>query len=185
MGFLSGSLGGGVSSSKTVTDTSGSSTENTTASKMDAASKAVLDALTQKLGGIVQAGPDQSFSKDAAIKDTTDLVKNIFTQFSSDTLPTIFSAAAGSGMYNSTAAANLANDAFAKTTAQAAGVVSDNIIKYAGLQQNQQQLDVNALLQSLGLQAEATQATSSNSSFSTTGTSNTGTKSLTGGLKFG
>lgn len=177
MGLLA-SLSGAFGSSKTSTSTTGSSAEQTTISKMDEASKAVLDQLTQKLGGVVAAGPDQAFSKDAAVKDTLDLVKNIFTQFSSDTLPQIFSAAATGGMYNSTAVQNLGNDAFAKTTAQAASVVSDNIIKYAQLQQQQQQIDSTALLQALGLQADVTQKTDSKSQFQTGSTSKTSSRSF-------
>lgn len=190
---ITGSLGFG--SNKTSSNSSGTSvstgtsSSDTTSVKMDEESKAALDALMQQLSATVAQGTGDKYSKETAVKDSADVVKQLFTQYSESTLPEILSAQAESGMYSSTAAKQLSNDAFARTTAQAASVVSDNIIKYAQLGQDESQQGLDALISVLGLQADAFGKVSEASKFDTrtdtTSASSSKSKSRSFDLKFG
>lgn len=153
-------LGGGKSK------TSASEQSTSTTTKMDAASKKILDELTASLQGqLPLVGAE--YSRDNAIKDSQGIIANIFNQFKTQDLPQIAGAMGAAGVYDSTAGQNLANEAFGKATANSAQAVLDNILKYAGLKQQDQQLTLSGLLQALTLQQGATSTTSTNS----TGTS--------------
>lgn len=162
------SFGGSKSSTKA------STTTNTTVKKFDEQSKMVLDQLMQYLqGGLPNAGAD--FSRNNAIADSQNIVKSIFDQYKQTALPQIAMGMQGAGVYNATAGQSLANDAFGKATANASQAVLDNIIKYAGLKQQDQSLTLNGLLNTLQLQRDA---------YSNTVETSTG-KSSTGSVGFG
>lgn len=91
---------------------------------------------------ILIASPGQH-TRALAISDSNSLVSSLFFEYRSSDLPNIYQAMNGSGGYNSTTAALLANDAFARTTAKAAKEVLDNVQRYGNIRQG----DVQALAQ--------------------------------------
>lgn len=76
--------------------------------------------------------------------DVSGVVGNLFTQYEEQVLPEIFSAQIDSGAYGTTGAQTLANDAFARTTAQAAettlGVANTYAAQALEFQNRQEQL---------------------------------------------
>ena len=145
---------------KSKTSASESSTSTTT--KMDAASKKILDELTASLQKQVPTSGAE-FSRDNAIADATGVVENIFTKYKQQALPQIANLMTDAGVYNATAGQNLANEAFGAATANASQVVLENVLKYAGLKQQDQQLTLSGLLQALSLQQNAVSTTTSKS----------------------
>lgn len=135
--------------------TTGSSSGTTTTRAFDATAKTQLDQLTAMLLGKTTQGPDAAFSKEAAQADSRATVEQIFKDFKRSTLPNILSLQGQSGTYSNTAVAGMANDAFAQTIGKAGALVLDTIGKYAGIQQQGEQLDTASLLGALQLQRDA------------------------------
>lgn len=157
------SLSFGKSSSRA----SESSTSTTT--KMDAASKKILDELTASLQKQVPTAGAE-FSRDNALADATGVVANIFNKYKQQALPQIANLMTDAGVYNATAGQNLANEAFGAATANASQAVLDNVLKYAGLKQQDQQLTLSGLLQALSLEQNAVSTTTGRSSGTSSGT---------------
>lgn len=155
---LSFSFGSGKSKSST------SASSNTVVTAMDAASKKQLDDLTGLLLGTVSGGPSGAYSKDAALKDVSGVVENIFSRFQSDTMPKLFDAAGSAGVFNSTALQRMANEAYGRAVGEASAVTMDAVKSYAGISQQQEATKLSALLEALGLQAGAFKTESSTGS---------------------
>lgn len=83
---------------------------------------------------------DLEYSKDAAKADTDDAVKSIFDGFKDSTLPSIYYPQCIANAYNSTTMQLLADNAYAKTVAEAAKVKLDMVTKYAGIRVNDLQV---------------------------------------------
>lgn len=156
-------LGFGLSKSSSTTAASG----NSLTTMMDAASKAQLDSLVGGLMGKVTAGGNPMFSKESAIKDSQGFVDNIFKQFKETTLPQILATGNTAGVYNASGVQALADNAYGQAVGQAASVTLDAIKSYAGLDETQQQINLSALMQAFGLEAQATQKTSTNQTSTT------------------
>ena len=185
MGIGGASAGAGLSSTKsssvgTMSSTAtqeGKSTAEATGTStavqtsMDEASKRILDSLTQQLSGIVGTKAD-TYSKASAISDAQGIVEGMFKQYREQDLPNIVATMGASGAYNSTGAQTLANSAFADTIAKAATAVTQNIANYAGIERENEQMFMTGLLQSLGLQQEATKSTTQQESGTSSSTSN-------------
>lgn len=183
MGGPGGGGGGGGSFSagldRSKSSTSGSSTGTTTNRAFDAVAKNQLDQFTAQLLAQVSGGPDAAFSKEAAQVDARATVEQIFTDFQRDALPNILSLQGQSGTYSNTAVQGLVNDAYAQTVGKAGALVLDTITKYAGIQQQGEQLDTASLLGALQLQRDAFNV----QDVKQTATSRTKSKSKSFGLK--
>jgi hypothetical protein len=176
--------------------TSGSGTTQTQQTSFDAASKALLDKLTQSLSAQQGTG-GTGYSKQDAVVDAQGTIDAIFRNYRENDLPQIVSAMGAAGAYNSTGAQALANDAYAEAVAKSSTAVLQTIKDYAGISRENEQLFMTGLLGALGLQSEATksattteQAQSSSTSNITETSSSTATeksKSKSGslGFKFG
>lgn len=95
--------------------------------------------------------PSDKFSKEQAQADVAGIVNQLFTQYKEQALPQIYTPMVDTGIYNSTTGQLLANDAFARTQSQAAGVTLDAILNYEQLSLKEKELQQRALLDSLGL----------------------------------
>jgi len=168
MGF---NFGFGSGSGKSTT----SSSTSTIVTAMDAASKAQLDELTSLLLGKVGAG-STGFSKADAVSDVAGTVRNIFDTFRNEALPKIFDAGGSAGVFNSTSLQRMADQAYGKAVGEAAAVTMDAVKSYAGIAQQEEQLQLQGLLDAFGLQADAYKTEAS------TGTSSTRSKGRSFGL---
>jgi hypothetical protein len=197
---ISGALGFNRSRDKSTSDTTSTSrTTGTTAlSAMTAQQRAQLDsALSALMGTELNTAEDERYSKDAAIADSQGIVSAIFDNFSKTVLPQIYTGMHKAGSYNSTGSQLLANDAYAQTAAKAAGLVMDNIQKYADIGMQNKQLNaenyrtnLTSLLGLFGVAENATksetidQTTTGKSNTRASGTSTSVGGSVTGGFKF-
>lgn len=131
------SNGSNAARSSSNNDTYGyNSSSNASNRAISAKGKEVRDAGYDKLLGLL--GSD-SFSKEAAIRDSQGAITEIFNNYKTTDLPKIFSGQISSGGYNSTSHQMLANDAFAQATAKGAALRTDTILKYANARR--QELD--------------------------------------------
>lgn len=176
----SGSLGFGHTTGKSASDTAGSS--NTVTTAFDDKSKAQLDQFLTDL--ITQHNsPIAGYDKQAAINDVKGNVDWIFQNYRENSLPQILSQGAAAGVYNATGVQALANQAYGQAVGQAASLTHQAIKDYAGIVQNDQQLNLHGIISALGLEKDAysTQKTNATSSTTTKASSN----SLTGSLGLG
>jgi len=156
--------GGGESSSSSGTTsqdqaikgtTSTTGTELLSGSNLDPQSMQALQNLLGMLGTKVSAPTSPEFSKSAAISDTQGLIEAIFKEYENK-LPSIFAAENASGLTRSTDTQKVVNQAFSDAVSKSAGLALDTITKYAGLGQNQQQIDLKGLLEAFGIAKGAT-----------------------------
>lgn len=85
------------------------------------------------------------FSKGAAFSDADSLMDGIFQRFRESDLPQIFSRNCKAGVYNSTTAQLLANDAYARKVREAAEVKVKTAVDYAGIETQRSQPLAQAL----------------------------------------
>ncbi len=119
-----------------------------------------------------QAGGD-AFSREAALRDVSGQVADLFSRYKTEAVPQILQAQRGSGGYASTTAQRLADSAFAQTVAQGAKLQTDAVKQYADIaaviRQTGQQ-GIGIVLDAL-LQANVKSATTSVGKSATTGKS--------------
>ena len=188
IGSVSAALGLGrekTSTNSATTTTSKANTRGTTSlTAMTDEQRGQLDTLLGALMGTtsssVYGDPNPDYTKAMAISDAQGAVSSVFDTFSKTVLPTIFSNMNKAGAYNSTTSQLMANDAFAAANTKAAGLVLDNIAKYATITQQGQelgnqtrQMDLNALLSAFGIARDSTQTEKLDQTTDTTSTSNT------------
>ena len=179
---LSGSMGFSSTSGSSATSGSSTTESNRTAGSQE--SRDALANLTKFLMENVLGGKsDTTFSKETALKDSSLAVDALFNKFKSTTLPDIIGAQTSAGAYGSTGAQALANDAYAATVREGAALQLDTIAKYTQLGQSQQQLQMQALLSSLGLEQSAVTEQIDKSTFKSNTDSKSKSRSF--GLKLG
>jgi len=122
---------------------------------MDKLSKGYLDKFTGGLSATVEG--QTAFDPAAAAASASGVVKSIFDAYQKTALPKIADMSNRGGSYDSTAHQLMANDAFAKATAEA----SDTVLRVVQDQQKfklqQDMMQQDELMKALGLQAEVTQ----------------------------
>lgn len=129
----------------------GSSTESgrqqqygTQSNQHDLGSRDVNVLIDQIMGNYRQrTGEDiQAVSLANAQRDSKSVVDNIFTQYQEEALPEIFTASESAGVYGSSGAQTLANDAYARTVSNASELTMGLANTYSNqLLQEQNQVD--------------------------------------------
>lgn len=180
------SLGGSKSSSKSSTNTTTTGTRNLdvaeTITRFDEASKQQLDEAVQLLLDKVKAAPEQAklleqtFGKDAAVRDSQGAVQDAIRTALQEDIPKILDMQNRSGAYSSTTAQLLADNAQAQAVQKGAAIQLDTVNKYQAILQNARQQDITESGQSLegllsALQLERDAVASSNKTEEETGTS--------------
>lgn len=141
---------------------------------MDKLSKEQLDRLTGQLSGIVSGR--QPFDREAAAAQAQGVVKSIFDSYQKTALPQIANMGNRGGSYDSTSQQLMANDAFAQAVNKASETVLATVQKEQQFKMQQDQSDMQALLNALGLQAQVTQRSKTKATETTMGqTSGTAT----------
>lgn len=163
--IIGGSFGRGSSSSTSTT--TGSESGQSTVTRLDQEQLDLVQQLTSLLVGNVREGSPQ-FSPQQARQDVQGSIENLYRTYSEEVLPQIFSAQAGAGAYNTATAQLMANDAFARTTAEAGALELQAITNYAQLGQQQQGITLQGLQALLNAQLEAREQTEYSSEFTST-----------------
>lgn len=164
---MSFSIGGGRGSSSSRSTTTGSESGRSTTTRLDQDQLDLVQQLTSLLAGNLQGGGTQ-FSANQARQDVQGSIENLYRTYSESVLPQIFSTQAGAGAYNSSTAQLLANDAFARTTAEAGALELQAITDYAQLGQQQQNITLQGLQALLNAQLQARETQEYSSSFTST-----------------
>ena len=111
--------------------------------------KRLTDSLVVKLDDSLAEAVTEFLSsewtKASAKADAEACMNNHFEEYREEYLPTIYGNMCANGIYNSTAAQMLANDAYARTVRKTCELVLESIKAYAGIQQGFGQV-ANALL---------------------------------------
>lgn len=170
-------LGFGKNSGKSTSGTASSS--NTVTTAFDEKSKAQLDKFLADLIG-KHDSPLPGYDKQSAISDVKSNVDWIFQNYRESSLPQILAQGATAGVYNATGIQALANQAYGQAVGQAATLTHQAIKDYAEIALSDQQLNMQGILQALGLEKEAYSTQQTNATSSTTAKSNS--TSMTGQL---
>lgn len=103
---------------------------------------------TVELAGAVVDSP---FDKEDALADSAAAVSTIFNRYRDSALPQIYAPGVDTGIYNNSTGQLLANDAFARATAEGSLTQLNYINSYEGLRQSERTTGLNAILGSMGL----------------------------------
>lgn len=123
------SIGGSKSSSKSKTTSREKSTQTT--QRLSSQDQLNLRNLIAMFSG--ELGEEGPFTREAALADISGMVDNLFTRYSEEKVPAILSQQQQTGGYAQTTAQTLANDAFARTVAEGAGLQFGAVSQYAAL----------------------------------------------------
>lgn len=146
------SSGAGINTSQSSQNQSSSS--STTPAFMDVA---------QNLINLISSG-NSPYSKNAAIADMEGVASNMARRALETHLPSITAAPRLAGAYNSTTESLMKNDLAARTTGEIAGAISENINRYAGIEQGYANSLSNLMRAGTSQQSSST-GTGSSSSF--------------------
>lgn len=159
---------------------SGGYTTSKKASELNLGDKLTRDLIAKLSGGMSERVVGQKPVDEAAsAAKAQGVVQSIFDTYQKTALPKIADMGNRGGSYDNTTHQLIANDAFAQANAKASEVVLNTIQKDKELKNQQDALELNALIASLGLGQQGTQSSKSKGRENQLGTS-TGT-SLAGG----
>lgn len=139
-----------------------SNTNTISTSQTGKTSPLALDMLSQYLPSLFGSATSGDFSKQAAISDAQGGVNLILKNLKESTLPGVFRAESATGGYNTTTKNLLTNNLATQAAAQAQGLVTDTVSKYASAESQRQQNLINALNTAVNAQQLTTQNSVSN-----------------------
>lgn len=174
-------FGASVAASQTSSSSSGNSNQNSNTRRLSVEDEEVVRGLMNAFG--TQATTDGTAdARSRALQDVQGSIEALFQNFSQTALPQIGGAQRRTGGYNSTTAQLLANDAFARTTAQAAALTVDTINRYETTALAKQQNALAGLSTSLQTLLGASETSNVTQDFSSKSKSNTVAASAKYGL---
>jgi hypothetical protein len=139
--MFSFSLGGsrGSSSSRTTSTEKGTQTTQ----RLNDRDQFNLRSLIDMFSGELQS--DGPFTREAALADISGMVDNLFRNYRESTVPQIMTQQQQTGGFGQSTAQLMANDAFARTVAEGAGLQFGAVTGYEQLQNQRRQTSLSGL----------------------------------------
>lgn len=166
--------------SSTSSSSSGGQTQTSNTRRLNVEDEAYVKELLKVFGS--GAKVDLSAARKNAIADTKLSVESLFNQFKETALPQIMTAQQRSGGYGSTTAAQLSNDAFARTVGQAGQLQLNAINQYETNALNKSAQALSGFSTSLQALLQANESTSAESAFNSKAKSTTKSASVGFGI---
>ena len=169
-----------VSTSNTSSSGSGSQTQRSNTRRLSIEDELYVKELLKSFGSNTKV--DLAGARKQALADTKTSVDALFSQYKETALPQIMTAQQRTGGYGSTTAAQLSNDAFARTITQAGQLQLNAVNQYETNALNRSAQALSGFSTSLQALLQANESTTADSAFTSKSKSNTTTAKIGFGI---